>query len=197
MFGSQRPICLGLKISPISQLGCGEPLSLGPSSWNLAWAFYLGFPGLMTEELTEPRKENRTVPGIVKGETQRKKSIDRQEEMPSGAKPLSWRLSPLFFPHTLQTSNLSLAPCLHRPGKCPMVGREMWVSSLLCGIMFPCGYHGLRREHGPFQKDPQTAQNWIPALPPASCVPKNITCISHLWRGEQSLVLLHVHWEND
>lgn len=96
---SQHPNCLGLKISPISQKGCGEPLSLGPSSWNLAWAFHPRFRGLMTEELTEPRKENVTVPGVVEGERQRKKSTDSQEGVPGVAKPFPSRLSPLFPPH--------------------------------------------------------------------------------------------------
>lgn len=138
VFGSRRPICLGLKISPISRWG--TTLLLEPSL------------GLATRI---PRPDDRGAHGTKESErdgsrkTQRReaeKSRDSREVAPGVAKPFPCGLSPLFPPHRCKLQASPGPQGLHKPGKCPMVGREMWVSYSPPGIGHPCGYRGLRRE---------------------------------------------------
>lgn len=74
------------------------------------------------------------------------KSRDSWEVAPGVAKPFPCGLSPLFPPHLCKLQASPGPQGLHKPGKCPMVGREMWVSYSPPGIGHPCGYRGLRRE---------------------------------------------------
>lgn len=140
--GSQRPICLGLKIAP-SSAGPWGTTSSGLPSWNPACAFHPGFPGPMAKELTEARNENTRVPGIAEGGGQR--NLQRVSRRHPVWQSPALQAVPRLSLHLGKPQAFPGPQSLLRPGKHPVVGREVRVCNSLCGMMFPCGYHGLRR----------------------------------------------------
>lgn len=196
VFGSQRPICLGLKISPISRWGCGEPLALGlPRPGNVAWAFHLGLPGPRTQELTEPRKENVTIPGIAKGGrhrdpwTVRRRRLVWQSPPPEGC--------PCSSPHTSAHPEPLLAPGSAQTWQAPRGGKRnvgflctAWHRAPLRLSWPEKGATGLSR------KIPNRLRTGARLHHlPAAC-PKSPACLMSR-DGEQSLTPLRVYREND
>ena len=66
--GSQRPICLGVKITPSPRGGGEAPPKGSPPRKEDAWTFHPGYLGSMAKVLTALRNENTTVPGAANEE---------------------------------------------------------------------------------------------------------------------------------
>ena len=111
-------------------------------------------------------------PPSSRGRRQRNRSPESQQEAWGMANPSpQWRAVPLPLHASVNPGPLP-GPRVGLELQSTLwgVGGEMWVHISLHGMVSPAVTTAREASHRPFQEDPQLAPNWIPALPPTTCV---------------------------